>query len=705
MIAFCCEVCFADSTIVFSNEKQKVEIGEFTYILEDQTNKLKIEDVVNSNNFKKSTAKVPNIGVTKFNIWVRFSIKNTTSKPILLELAYPIIDRVELYTQDSGYSFKEQFMGEYLPFSRRSINHPNYIFELESTDSKSHTYYLKVKSGEQILLPLTIASSNVIFESLKIKDLLFGIYFGIILVMSIYNFFIYITIRDKIYLYYVIYTILVGLTQTTLQGYTFQYLWPNNYWLVTQSTYLFPGLVGFALISFLRVSLQTKQHTPLFDKGLNIFIGIYILCIVLAFLKIYEVSYTLIQLNGLLTAMYLIFIAIKVQKDNKSAKFFLIGFSSFLVGVCIFALKDFGILPYNNFTNYTMQAGTAIEVILFSFALADRINTFKKEKEDSQQQAILALEENRRLITEQNVFLERKVEERTSALTKSNHELSTTLRELKQTQSQLVNSEKMASLGQLTAGIAHEINNPINFVVSNVKPLRRDIEDIHELVKKYADASDSSDMKEEIAEINNFKKEIDYEYIKEEISNLLNGIEEGALRTAEIVKGLRVFSRLDENDLKKTNLVEGIESTFTLLNSEIGEINLVKNYSTIPEVECYPGKMNQVFMNIINNAIFAIKANNTRVSKGELIISTTADNEHVKIAIKDNGVGMSEEVKAKIFEPFFTTKDVGKGTGLGMSITYTIIEGLKGEIEVKSEFGKGTEFIITLPISQSTKNT
>jgi signal transduction histidine kinase len=297
--------------------------------------------------------------------------------------------------------------------------------------------------------------------------------------------------------------------------------------------------------------------------------------------------------------------------------------------------------------------------------------------------------------------LEGKVEERTSALKKSNSELMTTLTELKQTQSQLVNAEKMASLGQLTAGIAHEINNPINFVVSNVKPLQRDIEDIHELVNKYHDLKNGEQLQEKIEEINKFRKEIDYDYIKEEISGLLKGIEEGASRTADIVKGLRVFSRLDENDLKKTNIVDGIESTLTLLNPELsGSIDVVKNYNKIPDIECFPGKMNQVFMNILNNAIFAIKANKDRKEKGKLVISTSADDKYVTISIKDNGTGMTEEVKTKVFEPFFTTKDVGKGTGLGMSITFSIIEDHHGLIELNSEYGQGTEFVIKLPVKQ-----
>jgi signal transduction histidine kinase len=151
-------------------------------------------------------------------------------------------------------------------------------------------------------------------------------------------------------------------------------------------------------------------------------------------------------------------------------------------------------------------------------------------------------------------------------------------------------------------------------------------------------------------------------------------------------------------------VVEGIESTLILLNTEIlGSIDLIRNYSEIPAVECYPGKMNQVFMNIMNNAISAIKENKDRKGKGELTISTSSDKDFVIISIKDNGIGMNQETKNKVFDPFFTTKDVGKGTGLGMSITFSIIGDHNGTIEVHSEEGIGTEFVITLPINQKSR--
>ena len=313
-----------------------------------------------------------------------------------------------------------------------------------------------------------------------------------------------------------------------------------------------------------------------------------------------------------------------------------------------------------------------------------------------------ALQENERIIREQNVILEGKVEERTYELKLSNDDLSKAMKELKEAESQLVESEKMASLGQLTAGIAHEINNPINFVTSNVKPLNRDVRILLEAVDTLGKmALEELPVVEKQKKIQAYKDELDFDYLKEEIDQLLGGIGEGAARTAEIVKGLRIFSRLDEDDLKKANINEGLESTLVISNNLLNNlIKVEKNYSGLPLIECYPGKLNQVFLNIISNAIYAIKKRFGDTEGGVLSISTSFDETNLFIKIADNGTGMDENTRKKLFEPFFTTKDVGEGTGLGLSIAYNTIIKHNGQIEVNSELGKGTEFILILPLIQ-----
>lgn len=254
----------------------------------------------------------------------------------------------------------------------------------------------------------------------------------------------------------------------------------------------------------------------------------------------------------------------------------------------------------------------------------------------------------------------------------------------------------MASLGQLTAGIAHEINNPINFVSANLKPLKTDISEIFEVMNRYETITPGEEVADKLKEIEKFKKQIDLDYLRQEISTLLAGIEDGAKRTAEIVSGLKNFSRLDESDLKDANINEGIESTLVILRSSIQKnIEVHTNLGKIPSIECYPGKLNQVFMNIMSNALYAINKKGGN-QPGRLTISTYEKGDKVVVSFEDTGIGMSKEVMEKMFDPFFTTKDVGEGTGLGMSIVFKIIESHHAKIEVESEVGKGTKITIIL---------
>jgi two-component system NtrC family sensor kinase len=282
------------------------------------------------------------------------------------------------------------------------------------------------------------------------------------------------------------------------------------------------------------------------------------------------------------------------------------------------------------------------------------------------------------------------------ALEKQKRELELTLENLKLIQSQLIQSERMASVGLLTAGIAHELNNPINFVSGNVNPLQRDMDDIFSIIKKYDDIIKSNNLEETFNDVDSLKDKVDFSYLINEIISLLEGIKEGANRSSQIVKGLRSFSRLDEENYQVYDIHEGIDTSLTLLNNKIKDrISVRKDYGNFKDIECYPSKLNQVFMNLLTNSIQAIEG------KGEIFIQTISSAIGVKIIIKDNGKGMISEVKKYIFEPFFTTKDVGKGTGLGLSISFGIIEQHNGTIDVVSEPGKGTEFIISLPITQS----
>lgn len=295
-------------------------------------------------------------------------------------------------------------------------------------------------------------------------------------------------------------------------------------------------------------------------------------------------------------------------------------------------------------------------------------------------------------LNRQNQILEDTVKERTDELNRQKENLQTALSDLKNTQTKLIQSERLASLGQLTAGIAHEINNPINFVASNVQALKMDFEDIQELLEKITELKDCEEEKICLNDLLSISDRIDTEYLSEEVNELIGGIERGAKRTQNIVTSLRAFSRNDQTDFMEADIHEGLNSTLTILNSQIRDkITIHKNYGDIPQVKCQIGKLNQVFLNIIVNALQAIE------EEGDIYISTQKLPNKVLVQIKDTGKGMDTITQKQIFEPFFTTKEVGDGTGLGLAISYGIIEEHGGTIEVQSKKGVGTTFNIFLP--------
>ncbi|MGB6035117.1 MAG: 7TM diverse intracellular signaling domain-containing protein, partial [Cryomorphaceae bacterium] len=541
---------------------------------------------------------------------------------------------------------------------------------------------------------------------LLITNLLFGGYFGLIIVMALYNFFIFLTVRDRSYLIYVLYIIAVGSTQAVLEGYLQQFFWPENTWFASRSPYLFTAVLSITSVVFLQDFLKTKQYSPRVNKFAKLIYVYFSLIFVTALFGASAFVHMATQIGITVLSFYILSAGIIVYRRGYApAKFFILAWSVLVAGIIVYALQDSGFIPSNPVTNYMMLFGSAVEAVLLSIALADRINILKKEKSESQEQALEVSLENEKIVKEQNVILEEKVSERTSDLENTNARLNNVISELKETQSQLVQAEKMASLGQLTAGVAHEINNPINFVSANIEPLRYDVKDILDVLEMYDSIQDEVSFQEKKASIEKFKKEIDLAYSKKEVDELLKGIEEGAKRTAEIVKGLKNFSRVDESGVKDSDLNEGIRSTLSILRSSIPgnvEINL-DLAEDLPLVECMGGKINQVFLNIVNNGIQAMEENPPE-RPSVLTIKTFAAGEHVKIEICDSGEGMDEDTRIRIFEPFFTTKDVGQGTGLGLSIVFKIIETHDGKINVETEHGKGTKFVLELPVKARIKS-
>ncbi|MEL6939400.1 MAG: ATP-binding protein [Cyanobacteria bacterium J06598_1] len=294
----------------------------------------------------------------------------------------------------------------------------------------------------------------------------------------------------------------------------------------------------------------------------------------------------------------------------------------------------------------------------------------------------------------QNKALEARVDVRTA-------ELKSALDQLKQTQAKLIHTEKMNSMGQLVAGIAHEVNNPINFIYGNLNYVKGYVQDLLDLVRAYQEQYPTP-----APSINEKLEELDLEFSSADLLKSFVSLRSGAKRIRNLVLSLRNFSRFDESEVKVVNVHDGLDSTLDMVTAELDGIDVQKSYGDLPLIECSASQINQVFMHIFRNAIDAVRSLSEKASQPAdlptptIKISTTSvDEDRIVIWIADNGAGISPEIQERIFDPFFTTKDVGKGTGLGLSISYQIVVAQHGgELKCYSVPGKGTKFSIELPV-------
>ncbi|HTH82095.1 MAG TPA: 7TM diverse intracellular signaling domain-containing protein [Mucilaginibacter sp.] len=686
-----------DTLKVYDKQNQYLT-HQYFLELEDPDNIFLPKNIASNNNFHTIHSSFPLLKYSKSVTWLKFIIQNNSSQPVIpITISKSIIDEFDVYFNDTLKHRQVHLSSKDPQYRSNLLTQSVTLINIPIATNTSNTFYARIKSNASTVIPIEIHSSDEFFQKRSLENMINGAAIGIFLAMALFNLMLFLTVGDLSYLYYVIYIVFLGLTQALTLGFGPSFS-KNTIVLNSYVTPLLRICFGYSLLLFADKFLQLRQNMKQYYKLYLLLYILYTLPLIAIITGYIHLGFIIISINIFVVSTALLIIGISLYiKGFNPAKFFMIGWGMFLASILISIARNYGFVSYNYVTLNINTYTSIIELILFSVALADKINFYRQQNIEAQIAALTIAKENERLITEQNIFLEYKVKDRTQELIQTNQNLSVTIDNLKSAQMQLVETEKMASLGQLTAGVAHEINNPINFVSSNVKPLRLDFDEILTLLHKYDTAANNPGNSEMLNEANAFKQKIDADFVKDEIHTLLDGIEDGANRTAEIVQSLRTFSRMDELVLMPANINSSILSALIILRSSIPHyIDVKPVLDKLEPLNCYGGKINQVLLNLINNSIQAIKEK--EVHNNESITIYTHDHtDHISIEIKDTGVGMIYEVKQRIFEPFFTTKTVGEGTGLGLSIVFGIIEKHHGTIHVESSPGNGTTFTVTLP--------
>lgn len=647
------------------------------------------------------------------NIWLRIPLQYAINTDSRWLLTFGFFRNVTVYYPDNKGSYNAVESGYGLPFHKQNEKRLSYSgravwIPLYASQPETELFIKIQDSQNQTIGNIRLQSEREFFEFLSRRNIFQGIFQGILLIMIVYHLAIFLYNRDKVYLYYVLF--MIAISVSFLVAYSF-FSFLNTGIFFGSKAYIVlisNNLISPFYFSFSKHFLHLKKRYPPYNRILRFwikfrYISIIIIALIMFFTNRFNLCISITNWLFIIEISFNIYFSIDVLiRKDIIARYFSVGSLLIYFGALLTILGLLGFVEYGFASQLFLQVAIVLQLLVFALGLGYRISVSEKEKQQAQERLISQLEKNEKLQTKVNRELEGKVKERTLLIEKQKEELRAALDNLKKAQTKLVQSEKMISLGQLTAGIAHEINNPLNFISSNINPLRKDVAEIQLFFKKLGEFLKSNS---EISsdKIENEMKKREIQYVTNEIDVLLKGIEEGALRTKEIILGLRNFSRLDENTLKLADIHQGLQSTLTLLSNRIkNKITIKKEFGNIPNIECYPGEINQVFMNILANAVDAINDKGEIRIKTELIHVDLGENkQQIKITISDNGQGMTIDEQERIFEPFFTTKEIGKGTGLGLSVVYGIISKHHGTIDVFSRLHKGSSFIIRIPVKQN----
>jgi signal transduction histidine kinase/DNA-binding response OmpR family regulator len=667
--------------IVLAPEQGSYSLARHLELLEDPTKKLTITDIVSGQTearFVPSTADTPSFGFTTSAVWARFTIKNSLplSVEYFLEVKYPLLDQIDLYTPTDTGAFTVLKAGDSLSFKQRTIQHKNNIFPIRLASNEQKTLYLRCETTSSLNLPLTLHSPACLAGEISLEQTLLGIYYGILLVMMLYNFFIYLGLKDSTYLYYVLFVFTYMLFQLSVNGMAFQYFWPNQIWWANNCTPFFIFLAYIFATQFTRNILNTAKNVPRLDGILRAGIFLSVIGCILTFFVGYNLSIRLATLMSLTVVALILAGFICMIKGYRPARYYFLAWSVSMLGVTVYALKTFGVLPHTFITHWGIQLGSAWEVILLSMGLADRFQLIKQEKEQMQivyarqlEEAHGELEKSFHDLEQFKNSLEALVEERTADLCRVNDNLAMEAKNRQKAEARADAASKAKS--QFLASMSHEIRTPMNAILG--------------MTNMAAKIAKTAKMRQYLAIIQDSGKAL---------IALINDI----LDFSKIEAG-----RLDI-ECTNFNLRETVESLADLFGKQAAEkgLELLINVRGNPPCTIMgdPLRLRQILINLVNNAI-------KFTEKGEVTITAhcekqTPDQAILHCSVRDTGSGINHDQIKQLFNEYTqadsSTSRLYGGTGLGLAISRQLVTLMGGEISADSEPDKGSTFHFTIRV-------
>jgi signal transduction histidine kinase len=660
-LVFCLFNTYAQPILKLNSDDTTILAGRMCLVKPDSANKFSIESILNDNTFEANPNEHLLIGVgERESVWLKWNIQNPQSEFAFLEFTYPALDTVTLYIVENGKVIETQMAGERFAPNQRFVESKNIIFKIRQS-AEPLIYYFKVKARWFCNIKPRVTTVKALIRIQHFDDIIQGFFLGIAGVFILYNFIVFVQLKNTVYLYYALYLICITFFVMRHNGFAAEFLFRTTP-QYNDVGFVMTGLSSIFATLFTMRFLETKQNIPKMHRIFQLLLVVYILYTVLLVSK--EMYWTVILSQVLMpigTALVFVASTFLWRKGNTHASYFFMGWFILFVLQMVFILENRGVLPSNNFTVYSLHIGISCEAIILSYAIADRFRMLKLNDAKTQSELIEALKINEQLTLDKNRSLEQKVEARTGELKLAMKQVMDSEVKLHDYAMRLEKSNK--ELTDFASIASHDLKAPIRGILSFIQLLER-----------------RSKPKFDVTDLEYF-----------------NFIKNNAHHSAQLIEDILNYSKIDKDlgDPKEVDLNKSVFMAEMNLKSLIDDAGAMVTYDVMPYIKGHSALIVQLFQNLIANGLKYNKSEKPTVHIGV----NMANEEDVVFSIKDNGIGIAPENHEKIFSMFrrLHTQDEYEGTGIGLAFCTRIVNTYGGQIWLESEEGQGTTFFFTLP--------